>query len=129
MNNTMIHVGTLTVETCCVCAIGFAMPDELRKRALADHEVNFYCPAGHSQHYTGETAEQRLTKQLAAARGNERHARERLETEERRARAFKGQVTKIKRRVAAGVCPCCNRTFQDLARHMQGQHPDFIKEG
>jgi hypothetical protein len=27
--------------------------------------------------------------------------------------------------VANGVCPCCNRTFQNLARHMAGKHPDY----
>jgi hypothetical protein len=34
-------------------------------------------------------------------------------------------MTRIKKRVAAGVCPCCNRSFKDLARHMAGQHPDY----
>ncbi|HYC31767.1 MAG TPA: hypothetical protein VEB59_05720, partial [Gemmatimonadales bacterium] len=40
-------------------------------------------------------------------------------------RSTKGVVTKIKRRVAGGVCPCCNRTFSDLARHMSGKHPGW----
>lgn len=29
--------------------------------------------------------------------------------------------------VGAGVCPCCNRTFKNLARHMAGQHPGFTE--
>lgn len=29
------------------------------------------------------------------------------------------------RRIAAGVCPCCRRSFTDLARHMSSQHPDY----
>jgi hypothetical protein len=24
-----------------------------------------------------------------------------------------------------GVCPCCNRTFQQLARHMKAKHPGY----
>jgi len=39
--------------------------------------------------------------------------------------AAKGQLTKTKRRVANGVCPCCNRTFADLSAHMHGQHPEY----
>jgi hypothetical protein len=41
--------------------------------------------------------------------------------------AQKGVTTRIKRRVANGVCPCCKRTFQDLARHMAGQHPRYAE--
>jgi hypothetical protein len=39
------------------------------------------------------------------------------------------QATKrLKQRVAAGVCPCCNRTFTNLAEHMAGQHAEFQLE-
>ncbi len=43
----------------------------------------------------------------------------------RSASAYKGQLTKAKKRAANGVCPCCSRTFSDLARHMKSKHPDF----
>ncbi len=36
-------------------------------------------------------------------------------------------MTKVKKRAANGVCPCCNRTFSDLARHMKAKHPDFAE--
>lgn len=32
-------------------------------------------------------------------------------------------------RVGAGVCPCCKRTFQQLARHMKCKHPKYRTEG
>tara|TARA_Y100000310_G_scaffold338946_1_gene430083 strand:- start:1163 stop:1354 length:192 start_codon:yes stop_codon:yes gene_type:complete len=44
---------------------------------------------------------------------------------EKTASTYKGQVTKLKNRAKAGVCPCCNRTFQNLSRHMETKHPDF----
>lgn len=37
----------------------------------------------------------------------------------------KGAHQRTKNRVAKGVCPCCNRSFTNLAKHMAGQHPDF----
>lgn len=46
-----------------------------------------------------------------------------------RVAAYKGQVTKVKRRVSKGVCPCCNRTFENLARNMESQHPAYGGEG
>lgn len=30
---------------------------------------------------------------------------------------------------APRVCPCCNRTFQNVARHIAGQHPDYADLG
>jgi hypothetical protein len=27
--------------------------------------------------------------------------------------------------VANGVCVCCNRSFKNLAAHMQTKHPEF----
>lgn len=38
----------------------------------------------------------------------------------------RGQLTKLKRRVSNGVCPCCNRSFADLHRHMTEKHPDYL---
>lgn len=26
---------------------------------------------------------------------------------------------------ACGVCPCCNRSFTNVRRHMTSQHPDY----
>lgn len=35
---------------------------------------------------------------------------------------------RLRKRASAGVCPCCNRTFSQLARHMQTKHPTFIAQ-
>jgi hypothetical protein len=31
----------------------------------------------------------------------------------------------VQKRVGNGVCPCCNRTFEDLARHMKVKHREY----
>jgi hypothetical protein len=46
----------------------------------------------------------------------------------RGAAAQKGQKTRIKNRIARGVCPCCNRSFADLGAHMQQKHPHFTEQ-
>lgn len=45
---------------------------------------------------------------------------------ENQLRATKGVVTKIKKRVSKGVCPCCNRSFENLKNHMESQHPEYV---
>jgi hypothetical protein len=130
MPATMTYTGTLAIEECCNCHITFAMPSDLQRR-LREEGGDFHCPLGHSQHYT-TTDIQRLTEKLAReerrrrnAETRARAAQDQAQAAEYRTRAYKGQVTRIRKRVGNGVCPCCNRTFADLGRHMAGQHPEF----
>ena len=127
---TMTYTGTLAIEECYKCHVVFAMPKDLQERAR-DRGETFYCPLGHGQVYsTTEVA--KLKAKLAReqewrtrAEIRERAARDQADAATRSARAYKGQVTKIRKRVGNGVCPCCNRTFANVARHMTTQHPDF----
>lgn len=122
-------------HTCKSCGIVYLVPksfdDGMRQ---AGPRGTWYCPNGHSWSYTESEAdkirrERDRLKQDAARLVDEAHdARRQLDSERRRTAAARGQVTKLKKRAAAGVCPCCNRTFQDLARHMAGQHPEFISQ-
>lgn len=128
MNTTLLV--TIVPIDCCNCGVVFGLTEGHRQQLRHSGEF-FHCPNGHRQHFT-ETDADRLRKQLAtaerqrdAAQANAVHARDQAEATERVLRATKGQVTKLKKRVANGVCPCCNRTFVNLARHMSGQHPDF----
>lgn len=138
---TTVGLGAQTVvlETCCACAVVFGMAPALHAQRLKDHEW-FYCPNGHKQHYTGETDEQRRIKELERQVANEKARAERAvsdkewaESSLRGARIQRGKAEAAKRRlearVHAGVCPCCNRTFQQLARHMKAKHPDVVKRG
>jgi hypothetical protein len=123
---TLNYTGQLIVQDCCNCGMTFAVPADYDKRRRNDHK-SFYCPAGHPQSYTGKTEEQkqreraeRLERQLANRDEDLRSARASLT-------ATKGVLTKTKKRVANGVCPCCNRSFANLGRHMAGQHPEFAE--
>lgn len=110
--------------TCCSCGLCFAVPQAWERDRRRDH-LGFHCPNGHPLVFKGKSEEQRLKEQLAE-RDRQLETQKRL-TEKARgsARSYKGKVTAIKNRVANGVCPCCNRTFQNLMRHMQDQHPGW----
>jgi len=110
-------------ETCCQqgCSIVFAVPAEFSQARKRDHGW-FCCPNGHQQKYVGETEEEKLRRELASARGNERYYRERTEALSRSVAAQKGAKTRILNRVKAGICPFCNRRFDALGIHVQAEH-------
>jgi len=110
----------LITEECYKCGVTFAFPVEIYERCHRDHERSFYCPNGHGQVYTGKTSEQKLKERL------EQEARRNQELENRAGRISKNYM-RMRKRVANGVCPCCNRTFQNLFRHMKSEHPDFAE--
>jgi hypothetical protein len=114
----------LVPETCCNCGVHFAM-DERYWDEKKLKGGTFYCPNGHGQHYT-EPEVQKLKQRVRSLENANRWTEQRLESERRSHSATKGQLTKTRKRVAHGVCPCCNRTFQQLSRHMQNKHPEYI---
>lgn len=114
---TTTHVGYALGREQCWCGIWHAIPKSLQRQAQRDG-ITVYCPLGHSWTYQ-ETEADRLRAALATA---ERQAASRLARLDQEQARRKTAERKLKR-VTAGVCPCCNRTFQNLARHMKGQHP------
>lgn len=124
------------VGPCARCKCEMFLPDALYEAAKRSPKISFYCAYGHEQHFpAGETEAEklrrerdRLAQRIAEKDDEIRRQRELKEAAERRAAAARGQVTKIRNRVGAGVCPCCSRTFSQLARHMAAKHPEFKAE-
>lgn len=122
------YADTVTLETiaCGGCGITYAVPAEWRAARIQDHKT-FHCPNGCQRHYPGKTEAEKLREQLERAEGRITHLRDQYNAADRSARAYKGQVTQLRKRVSNGVCPCCRRSFANLARHMSGQHPDYAE--
>lgn len=127
---------TVEVEslTCAGCGTPFAVEVDLLNKFRHTHET-FFCPLGHNNYFPSESKEEKLQRQLKEYQkyADTLKAEVTFERDQRKAaesslRATKAALTKTKKRIAAGVCPCCNRTFQNVARHMAGQHPEY-KEG
>lgn len=115
----------LVVVDCPSCGVEYGIPDclnrQLRAQALSG---STFCPNGHNWHYTGLSHEQ----QLKAERARVLAAQDQAAAAERRAAAARGQLTKLRNRIANGVCPCCHRTFANVTRHMASKHPDYREE-
>lgn len=116
----MTYTGELTVYSCW-CGIQFAVPWQLHDRYRWREVTHLWCPLGHSMIPKGQTPDQKIENlENALTREQSRHDQTLASL-----RATKGVVTRTKRRIAHGVCPCCKRTFANVARHMAGQHPDY----
>lgn len=114
---------------CGECGIAFTVPAAFVALRKADHGT-WYCPLGHARHWpAGKSETDRLREQLETERNSAAFWRAQEAEARRREAAAKGQVTKLKNRAKAGACPCCNRTFVQLARHMKTKHPDFAPAG
>jgi hypothetical protein len=131
VSSTIAVTETYTIIHCGECGVPFALNDEFIAERRRDHRT-WYCPNGHSRHYPQENETEKakarareLERRLASREEDLRAERVSHDRTKGKLTATKGQLTKTKKRVANGVCPCCNRSFADLGRHMAGQHPEY----
>lgn len=124
MGYALPHVMDLDSLECCVCGTPFAMSRNLMQIRREDGKW-FYCPIGHQQHFT-ETDVQRLKAKLQEQTRVATQMAERARAAEEAEQKTKDEMARMKKRAAAGVCPCCSRTFRQLALHMKNKHPSYI---
>lgn len=138
---TTLFGTSLVRMTCGQCGIEFAMPEAYQQERLEDHR-SWYCPNGHARCYVGKTEAEKLRDQLAAKEREVLAAKSRVETEQRwrvqaeeetrrvqrSLRATKAVVTRTKKKIVAGRCPCCSHQFKDLKSHMATRHPNYDPE-
>jgi hypothetical protein len=115
------------IHQCGVCGVIWGLEDTFMDGRRDDHK-GWDCPNGHGFVFKGESERDRLRREVAEERRRVQATRDLLHSEERSHAATRGHLTRTKKRVAQGVCPCCNRTFQQLLRHMANKHPDYIEE-
>jgi hypothetical protein len=122
----LAYTSDLYISDCAQCGVAFGIPTSMERRRRDDGNL-FYCPNGHALNF-GAGKSERLEGQLERERRLRQSAEEEASYQDYRARAFKGQLTKVNKRIGKGVCPCCNRHFVDVERHMASQHPELTKE-
>jgi septal ring factor EnvC (AmiA/AmiB activator) len=134
MTTVQFFLGEQFRRLCCSsCGILYFFPEKWCDKA-ADEKTSWQCPNGHGQKFrTSEKEELRQErdrlKQRVAEKDDEIAEQRRMREEtERSLVATKGHVTRVKKRAAAGTCPCCQRTFSNMAEHMKRQHPKFVEE-
>lgn len=147
MSNTLLRVqqgctyaghADLTGMVCPTCGIVYAIPTTMVESAYAkgNRKIVWHCPNGHELGYNGESKEAKAkrTAEREAEYAKNRAARLAADLEQTRAHLHgqKSLATRMKNernvareRAAAALCPCCNRSFKQLRRHMASKHPNY----
>lgn len=133
MSTQLVTSTTFVAQTCCVCGVVFAL-NRQHYDGLQDNKKGFYCPNGHSLAFQGKPLDEQLSeskrrieqlrKSLDMADRAEAEARRDLKQRDRSLAATRGQVTKLRKRAQAGLCPYCSRHFEQLERHVCDKHKD-----
>jgi len=118
---------TMATIVCCECGVSFAVTSTFRNILMQDSSKWFCCPNGHKQHYTTSEAD-RLKRQLDAQKIEHERQTRILQNDLLIERKNNEELSKKVKRIHKGVCPCCNRTFTNLKRHIATKHPEIIKK-
>lgn len=125
------HAINFSVLECARCRVPFALLNSFMSDRRLDHDT-FYCPSGHENHYPGESSVEKLQRSLDSKNKNISDLRIEISTAKAetklaqyRERGQKAAKTRLANRIKNGVCPCCNRTFVALAKHISTQHPEY----
>jgi hypothetical protein len=131
MATTYVDSVELTTITCHKCAGLYALQENWRRKRQ-DDGGSWNCPYCDVSTCYVTTEVQRLKdsleqeqRRLVNERARHDQTRADLRETEARRRAEKAAKTRLKKRAAKGLCPCCNKQFADLHNHMQRQHPNF----
>lgn len=110
---------------CCSCKGVYAITNYAQEKYRRTNE-SFWCPyCGRTQAYLEEHVEKKLDRQLQQERQRHDQTRADRDAIDRSRSAIAGALTKKKKqldRTKNGVCPCCNRYFDNLKRHMSSKH-------
>jgi hypothetical protein len=106
----------------------YAVPEHFLNQRKEHHDT-FFCPSGHRAHFGGPTEAERERDKAIRDRDRYkawlREEEENHQAERKAHSATKGKLTRTRKRIAAGVCPCCHRHFADLQRHMDTKHVGY----
>lgn len=117
-----------SVTQCGTCGVWYTVPETVH----ANHQRlggYSFCSNGHQWGWPSG-AEEKEREAIRLERDRLKQAAARLEdeisSERARAVAAEKKYLQARRRAAAGVCPCCNRTFSNVQKHMLTKHANVV---
>jgi len=138
MSFTQIKTVTYVTHTCKSCGIYFALESTFDNENLSQKGsgVGWNCPNPNCNsgiwHYTGESDAQKISR-IEYEKRLEQEKRERAERDMKvfrdeaykaneKSKRLRATVKKKYHRIKNGVCLHCDRSFQNLQRHMVTKH-------
>lgn len=123
---------SLELVSCCSCHAVFGLEQQAHRTYKENHHF-FYCPYCKADlFFRGKSKTEELRDELNSAhtclvreRASHDQTRADRDTERRRSASYKGHLSRTKKRIGKGVCPCCNRYFANVHKHMANKHPTY----
>lgn len=126
---------TLAVEmkqiNCGECGGSYAISERYRSQKQTEGKT-WNCPYCKVSWGYAKSEIQEVRKQLKAAenklvaeRASHDQTKSALHGANIQATKKANELKRVKTRVHNGVCPCCNRSFANLRRHMTTKHPEY----
>jgi len=125
MRNYTTTVDLTTIQ-CGQCGGIYAIVERFRKR-LKEEGGYWHCPYCQTAWGYGESENDYLKKDRDVLANRCSYLSDQLSCEKRSGIALRGHLTRVKKRIVAGLCPCCKRHFMNLERHVQMKHPAYCK--
>lgn len=120
---------------CCGCYRRFEVESDWN-RSRENYRDSVTCPYCTTKLIPTEWEVDRLKRVCDSLESENARLRQENEQADRRAveslrrlSAIRGVNTRLRRRIANGGCPCCQRTFGDLAAHMATKHEGYSDGG
>lgn len=129
MSDTILIKGERHVVTQCgSCGVWFTVPEIVYDSHRS--EGGFHsCPNGHSRGWnkgTDAIERENIRRERDQLKQDTARLADEIAAQKARADAAERRIIQVRRRHAAGVCPCCNRTFANMQRHMKSKHPNVV---
>ena len=123
--STIILQNTLETITCVQCGVVFAVPSVFKEGRHNDG-ADFYCPSGHALCFSSRIKKMQAERDsLAKDLPEQNCALLRLEIEKSE---LEKNAHRVIHRIQNGVSPHCNRSFQNIHRHMRSKHKTVLAE-
>lgn len=116
------------VNQCGTCAVWHTIPEVIYKSCVAEGGF-WHCPNGHSRGFAkgaDQIERENIRRERDSLKQNAARLADEIAAERKRADDAEKKVVQIRRRAAAGVCPCCNRTFLNVQKHMKTKHANVV---
>jgi len=121
-----LREGSFESLVCGECGIVFYVPAHWleARRDQGEQGGKFQCPNGHHRVFAESTLD-KVRRERDRLKQEQAWLEDELRAEKRKVEAAKKETKRVKKRAEAALCPCCNRHFSQLERHMKAKHPEI----
>ncbi len=115
------------VWECGACGVVSTCPEVVYDQHCAEGGYH-HCPNGHTWGWAKDACErERLRRERDQLKQRIAQKDDEIANQISRAAKAETEITRLHKRAKAGVCPCCNRTFVNMQRHMKSKHPNIVQ--